>query len=102
MPSCIRAGEMKTPLSDKYERAGSAARLCAHLIIFYRRYLSCLKPRCCRFTPTCSEYGFEAFMLHGFWKGGYLTFRRILRCHPFYRGPAYDPVPPRKGASDEN
>jgi putative membrane protein insertion efficiency factor len=81
-------------------KIGLAARLCAALISFYRRYLSCLKPPCCRFTPTCSAYGLEAFIRHGFWKGGWLTLRRILRCHPFYKGPFYDPVPPLEEEKD--
>lgn len=35
----------------------------------------------CRFTPTCSEYGKEAIMKHG-WKGVALTIWRIIRCNP--------------------
>jgi len=65
----------------------------AGLIRFYQRYLSRLKPPCCRFTPTCSEYAREAFLTLGFWRAMGLTIWRILRCQPFYHGPAYDPVP---------
>ncbi len=75
---------------------GLAARLCIWAIEGYRRFLSPLKPPVCRFTPTCSQYGREAFRIHGFWKGLALTLWRILRCHPFYRGSLVDPVPPRK------
>ncbi len=71
-----------------------AARFCAFLIRGYQRFLSPLKPKCCRFTPTCSAYAREAFLVHGFWRGGYLTIRRLFRCHPFYRGDLVDPVPP--------
>ncbi|MEZ4569062.1 MAG: membrane protein insertion efficiency factor YidD [Thermomicrobiales bacterium] len=46
----------------------------------------------CRFEPSCSHYGYEAFSKHGFFRGGYLTVRRILRCNPFHPG-GYDPVP---------
>lgn len=60
----------------------------------YRRYLSPLKPPCCRFVPTCSEYAVEAFQVHGVVKGGWLSARRICRCHPF-GGHGFDPVPPR-------
>lgn len=59
----------------------------------YRRFLSPLKPPCCRFLPTCSEYAIEAFQVHGVLKGGWLATRRICRCHPL-GGHGYDPVPP--------
>ena len=63
------------------------------LIRFYRRAISPFRPACCRFTPTCSQYALEAIEKYGAWKGGWLAFRRILRCHPFYKGDLYDPVP---------
>jgi len=59
----------------------------------YRHCLSCLKPPCCRFRPTCSEYAWQAVGRYGLLRGGWLTLKRLLRCHPLYRGPAYDPVP---------
>ncbi len=63
------------------------------LITLYQNLLSPLKRPCCRFHPTCSAYAREALQQHGFWRGGWLTARRLLRCHPFHRGPHYDPVP---------
>ena len=68
-------------------------RLFLALIRFYRRAISPFRPACCRFTPTCSQYALEAIEKYGAWKGGWLAFRRILRCHPFYKGDLYDPVP---------
>ena len=65
------------------------------LIGLYRKYISPLKPPCCRFTPTCSAYAIEAFQKRGFFVGFALTVRRILRCNPFGAG-GYDPVPERK------
>ena len=62
------------------------------LIRFYQICISPLKPPTCRFTPTCSQYGLEAFRRHGPVKGLYLTARRILRCRPG-GGSGYDPVP---------
>lgn len=62
------------------------------LIKFYRMAISPLFPGCCRFTPTCSEYGLIALQRYGFLKGSYLTIRRILRCRPG-GGKGYDPVP---------
>ncbi len=68
-------------------------RLLLGLIRLYRRYLSPLRPGKCRFIPTCSEYGLEAIEKYGAAKGSWLTFKRLLRCNPFYRGDPYDPVP---------
>lgn len=64
------------------------------LVKLYRKYISPLKPPCCRFTPTCSAYALEAFTKRGFFAGLILTVWRILRCNPFARG-GYDPVPER-------
>lgn len=63
------------------------------LIRFYQRAISPYTPACCRFTPTCSAYAFEAINKYGALKGGYLAFRRLLRCNPFNKGDYYDPVP---------
>lgn len=62
------------------------------LIKFYRACISPLKPPCCRFTPTCSQYALEAFRRHGPFKGFLLSAWRILRCNP-WGGSGYDPVP---------
>ncbi len=64
------------------------------LIRLYRKFISPIKPGCCRFTPTCSAYAIEAFEKRGFFAGFILTVWRILRCNPFGRG-GYDPVPER-------
>ena len=64
------------------------------LVGLYRKYISPMKPPCCRFTPTCSAYAVEAFEKRGFFIGLVLTVWRILRCNPFSRG-GYDPVPER-------
>jgi putative membrane protein insertion efficiency factor len=61
----------------------------------YQKVVSPLKPRTCRFDPSCSAYALEALRVHGAIKGSWLTLRRILRCHPFTE-PGYDPVPPRR------
>ena len=60
---------------------------------FYRKFISPLKRSCCRFYPTCSQYALEALEKYGALKGSWLAIRRILRCHPFYKGDYYDPVP---------
>lgn len=56
------------------------------LIKFYRKAISPLKPPSCRFLPTCSAYGLEAITRFGAIKGGYLTIKRIIKCHPFHPG----------------
>ncbi|MCF8077710.1 MAG: membrane protein insertion efficiency factor YidD [Desulfobacterales bacterium] len=58
----------------------------------YQLFLSPVLGPSCRFYPTCSAYAQEAIARYGLLKGGYLAFRRILRCHPFHAGGA-DPVP---------
>ena len=62
------------------------------IIRFYRAAISPLTPPSCRYSPTCSRYALEAIERYGALKGGWLTLRRILRCHPF-GGKGYDPVP---------
>jgi uncharacterized protein len=65
------------------------------LIKFYRKAISPLTPPSCRFYPTCSEYGLEAIKRFGAFKGGYLTIKRISKCHPFHPG-GVDLVPEQK------
>ena len=61
------------------------------LIKFYRIALSPLKPPCCKFTPTCSEYAILAIKKYGLLKGGAKAVWRILRCNPFSKSGGYDP-----------
>jgi len=63
------------------------------LIHVYRKHVSPAFPGKCRFIPTCSEYGVEAIERYGACKGGWLTFKRLLRCNPFNHSDPYDPVP---------
>lgn len=46
----------------------------------------------CRYSPTCSNYGLEAFQKFNFFYAAFLTITRILRCNPLFK-PKYDPVP---------
>ena len=61
-------------------------------IRLYQLAISPLLPPSCRYQPTCSAYAIEALEQHGAWRGGWLTLRRLLRCHP-WGGSGYDPVP---------
>lgn len=61
------------------------------LIWIYQKFISPIKPRTCRFYPTCSEYSRQAIIKYGLIKGLWLTIKRVLKCHPFHPG-GYDPV----------
>ena len=71
------------------------ARIATALITLYRRFVSPLFPRHCRYEPTCSAYALTAIETHGFLRGSKLALRRIARCHPFDPG-GVDPVPERR------
>lgn len=62
------------------------------LIKIYQYFISPLTGASCRYTPTCSQYGAEAIKKYGPFKGGWLTLKRIGRCHP-WGGHGHDPVP---------
>ena len=59
--------------------------IAAALIRLYQR-ISRLTPGVCRFYPTCSGYAHTAILRFGLIRGGWLAFRRILRCHPWNPG----------------
>lgn len=63
------------------------------LIRFYQLTLSQVFPSSCRFTPSCSTYGYQAIEKYGLLRGSVMAVKRIGRCHPFYHGNLYDPVP---------
>ncbi|MBQ2892675.1 MAG: membrane protein insertion efficiency factor YidD [Oscillospiraceae bacterium] len=63
------------------------------LIRFYQKHISSNTRPSCRFIPTCSAYAYEAINKYGALKGGWLAFKRLMRCNPFYKGNPYDPVP---------
>ena len=73
----------------------SVRRLAVWAIRLYQIAISPLFPASCRFTPTCSQYAIEAVERFGILKGGWLSLKRIARCHPFHPG-GYDPVPERE------
>jgi uncharacterized protein len=69
------------------------------LIKLYRLVLSPWLGYHCRFHPTCSSYAITAIERFGVWKGGYLTIRRLAKCHPWHEG-RLDPVPKKFGGSN--
>ena len=62
------------------------------LIRVYQYAISPFLGRSCRYYPSCSAYAVEAVEKHGAIKGGWLSAKRISRCHPWHPG-GYDPVP---------
>ena len=63
------------------------------LIRWYQKSISPNSPPRCRYIPTCSAYAYEAINKSGAVKGGWLTCKRLCRCHPFTKRDPYDPVP---------
>ena len=66
--------------------------LALKLLRAYQILISPMLGQSCRFSPTCSSYSMQAIERFGFFKGCWLTARRLLRCHPFNPG-GHDPVP---------
>lgn len=62
------------------------------LIRLYQMTFSRVLPPSCRFTPSCSYYGYEAINKYGALKGGWMAIKRVARCQPLHPG-GYDPVP---------
>lgn len=61
------------------------------MVRLYQIFLSPFFGGQCRFQPTCSHYFIGAVRKHGPAIGAWRGIKRICRCHPFYRGPWYDP-----------
>ena len=78
--------------SSPRRSTGPLAWLMIRGIRLYQLTLTFLIGGQCRFEPSCSEFGIQAVRRHGAIKGGYLTVRRIMRCHP-WGGSGHDPVP---------
>tara|TARA_A100000164_G_C21576475_1_gene616520 strand:- start:368 stop:619 length:252 start_codon:yes stop_codon:yes gene_type:complete len=68
------------------------------LIKFIRLYQFLISPllgHSCRYLPSCSDYSIEALKTFGFFKGIFISFKRILSCHPIKflgGGDGFDPV----------
>ncbi|MBW6514454.1 MAG: membrane protein insertion efficiency factor YidD [Candidatus Syntrophosphaera sp.] len=62
------------------------------LILLYKKLLSPILPRVCRFEPSCSSYSLQAFRKFNFFKALGLSLWRLIRCNPFCKG-GYDPLP---------
>lgn len=54
------------------------------ILKFYKKHIS--KGHYCRFTPTCSEYMYQAIDKYGVVKGLFLGIKRLLKCNPLFKG----------------
>jgi putative membrane protein insertion efficiency factor len=79
--------------TGRLESIPPGVRVALFALRFYKTYLSMLFAGSCRFEPTCSRYAYEAIERFGVARGGWLTLRRLLRCHPLSRKFGFDPVP---------
>ena len=72
-----------------------ATNILIKIIKGYKFLISPLLGNSCRYLPTCSEYSIEALKNYGFFKGTYMSIKRILSCHPIKflgGGEGFDPV----------
>ena len=94
-------GGILKPITVLHSSASKSKRarnltLSAHLALgAIRGYQVLLRPLLtgsCRYLPTCSEYATEAIATYGALRGGWMSLKRVLRCHPL-GGAGLDPVP---------
>ncbi len=70
------------------------------IIRVYQKTISHFLQGSCRHFPTCSHYSIEAFRVHGFFTGLYLTSKRVLKCNPFFEC-GFDPVPEKNSCAPD-
>jgi len=90
-----REGRQQTPAAREAHPGrgrGTVARIAISLVRVYQNWISVLKPKTCRYYPSCSEYAVGALAARGLLRGGLLAAWRVLRCNPFSSG-GYDPGP---------
>ncbi len=68
------------------------SKVIGFVIRIYQWFISPVLPSSCRFWPTCSTYFYQAVKFHGVFRGSFLGFRRVCKCHPWHEG-GIDPVP---------
>lgn len=62
------------------------SRILVAFLVGYKRWISPLLPRSCRFEPSCSDYARLAILQYGALRGSAKAAGRLLRCHPFHPG----------------
>ncbi|XP_023731686.1 UPF0161 protein At3g09310 [Lactuca sativa] len=81
--------------SDESSKQGDnsedlGVKVALSMLRFYKREISPLMPKSCRYVPTCSEYSMIAYKKYGVAKGSILTAWRLCRCNPL-GGSGFDP-----------
>lgn len=61
-------------------------KIATSLVIFYKKYISPLLPRSCRYYPSCSEYALWQLSHSGVITSIFAIGFRILRCNQLFRG----------------
>ncbi len=91
-----------SPNPIKPDRTAFIAKVALKMIAGYQ-FVRAGRPSPCRYSPSCSEYAYEAVERHGFFIGFWLSIKRVARCNPF-GGSGYDPVPDvsQKSASSKD
>ena len=72
--------------------------ICIGMLKLYKIFLSPVMGKNCLFYPTCSVYSMEAYRVHGFFRGSWLTAKRLVKCGPWSKG-GFDPIPYKFGGS---
>ena len=67
------------------------SRFAERFIETYQQRVSAQLGAHCRFEPSCSQYGLEAYRRYGFLKATGKTAWRLVRCNPWNKGPRFDP-----------
>ena len=75
-----------------HRKASFMRAIALAMVRFYQKKISPLKPPSCIYTPSCSEYTYQAIAKYGVVRGIAMGTERLLRCHPFSAGGA-DPLP---------
>ena len=72
-------------------RTSTLSRFAERFITAYKQRVSPSLGARCRFEPTCSDYGLQAYRQYGFVKATAKTAWRLVRCNPWTKGLKLDP-----------
>ncbi|KAK1299162.1 UPF0161 protein [Acorus calamus] len=87
--SAVNGGSDGDPTEDE-EVKDLGVKTALSMLRFYKREISPILPKSCRYVPTCSEYSMIAYKKYGVVKGTVLTAWRLCRCNPL-GGSGFDP-----------